>query len=167
MNVAAESRILAETFGGVAPDTAYFAGMVHDICKEMDESEQFNWMMHSDMGVCPEEKKSPKVWHGIAGACYLREKFGVTDPDLLRAVRFHTVGRAGMSQLEKIVFLADLTSAERTYPDVEHMREVVHRDLNDGMYEAVCFSIQKQLKRHGLLPHYTIEAYNEYAALQQ
>ena len=67
MNVAAESRILAETFGGVAPDTAYFAGMVHDICKEMDESEQFNWMMRSDMGVCLEEQKSPKVWHEIRG----------------------------------------------------------------------------------------------------
>ena len=117
-NVSEASVMLAKKFGGTDVETARFAGLVHDICKEEPEDVQYTLMMQSSMDVCMEERKAFKVWHGIAGAELLRTKFGVTDEDVLHAVRFHTVGRAGMSNLEKIVYLADMISAERDYPDV-------------------------------------------------
>ena len=115
--------MLAKKFGYPDVEKARFAGLVHDICKEEPEDVQYTLMMQSAMDVCAEERSAFKVWHGIAGAELLRTKFGVMDMDVLSAVRYHTIARAGMSDLEKIVYLADMISVERDYPDVETMRK--------------------------------------------
>lgn len=167
VNVSIASAALAERFGGVDPEKARFAGLVHDICKEEPEDVQFTQMMRSSLDVCEQERKAFKVWHGIAGAEVLRDTFGVTDTDVLHAVRYHTVGRAGMSQLERIVYLADLISAERDYADVEMMRSRTEESLESGMYYALQMSLQKLIRRGALIPHHTVDAYNEYAALIQ
>ena len=64
-----------------------YAGRFLDVYKRQV---QYTLMMQSSMDVCMEERKAFKVWHGIAGAELLRTKFGVTDEDVLHAVRFHT-----------------------------------------------------------------------------
>lgn len=162
VNVSAASEELAKRFGGVDVEKARFAGLVHDICKEEAQDVQYMLMMRSTLDVCDEERKAFKVWHGIAGAELLRDQFGVTDPDILHAVRYHTIGRAGMSVLEKIVYLADMISAERDYPDVEVMRRKTQESLDVGMYYALKMSLQKLVRRDALIPHHTVEAYNEY-----
>lgn len=168
VNVSAASAALAEHFGGVDPEKARFAGLVHDICKEEPQDVQYTLMMRSSMDVCEEERKAFKVWHGIAGAEMLRDTFGVTDPDILYAVRYHTIGRAGMSVLEQIVYLADMISEERDYPDVDVMRQKTWESLAKGMCYGLEVSLQKLLRREALIPHHTVEAYNEYVTkLQQ
>ncbi len=162
VNVSLASKELAERFGGVAPEQAEFAGLVHDICKEEPEEVQYALVMQSKLDVCEEEKQAFKVWHGIAGAQLLQEQFGVTDIDILLAVRYHTIGHAGMSVLERIVYLADMISAERDYPDVDTMRKKTKEGLEMGMCYALKISIQKLLKKEALIPHHTAEAYNEY-----
>ncbi len=161
VNVSAASCALAKQFGGVSPEKAKLAGLVHDICKEEPKEIQYILMMQSTMDVCEEERKSFKVWHGIAGAEMLRKQFHVTDMDILRAVRYHTIGRAGMSPLEKIVYLADMISKERDYPDVDVMREKANRGLDEGMHYALEYSLEKLVKRCAYIPHHTVEAYNE------
>ena len=160
-NVSEASVMLAKKFGGTDVETARCAGLVHDICKEEPEDVQYTLMMQSSMDVCMEERKAFKVWHGIAGAELLRTKFGVTDEDVLHAIRFHTVGRAGMSNLEKIVYLADMISVERDYPDVETMRKKALESLDEGMGYALKYSLMKLVRRDALIPHHTVEAYNE------
>ncbi len=164
MNVAKECRRLAKRHGE-DPEKAYFAGMVHDICKEDPRQQQHDWAVLSGMGLCPEEEAAYKVWHGVAGAYFLRTAFAVTDQDVLNAVRFHTVGRSGMSLLEKIVYLGDMTSEERSYDGVEVMRKTCNESLELGMLYALRYSLRKQLKRNALIPHYTLEAYNEYTRM--
>lgn len=164
MNVAKECRRLAKLYGE-DPDRAYFAGMVHDICKEDPREQQYDWAVKSDMGFCREEAGSWKVWHGVAGAYFLRTQFGVTDEEVLRAVRFHTIARADMSLLEKIVYLGDMTSEERDYSGVDIMRKACMQSLEKGMLYAVRYSMKKQLKRCAVIPHYTLEAYNEYTLM--
>ncbi len=164
MNVAKECRKLAKRYGE-DPERAYFAGMVHDICKEDPKEQQHDWALLSGLGLSAEEESSYKVWHGAAGAYFLQEMFGVRDMDILYAVRFHTVGRSGMSMLEKIVYLGDMISDERSYSGVEVMRKTSYEDLNLAMLHALHYSLRKQLKRNALIPHYTLEAYNEYARM--
>ncbi|MGN0584118.1 MAG: bis(5'-nucleosyl)-tetraphosphatase (symmetrical) YqeK [Ruminococcus sp.] len=164
MNVAKECGRLAKLYGE-DPDRAYFAGMVHDICKEDPREQQYEWAVKSGMDFCKEEAESWKVWHGVAGAYFLKEKFGITDEDILRAVRFHTIGRAGMSVLEKIVYLGDMTSAERNYSGVDIMRKACMQSLDKGMLYALRYSVKKQLKRCAVIPHFTLEAYNEYTLM--
>ena len=72
-NVSEASVMLAKKFGGTDVETARFAGLVHDICKEEPEDVQYTLMMQSSMDVCMEERKAFKVWHGIAGAELLLE----------------------------------------------------------------------------------------------
>ena len=164
MNVAKECRRLAKLYGE-DPDRAYFAGMVHDICKEDPREQQYDWAVKSEMGFCQEEAESWKVWHGVAGAYFLRTEFGVTDEEVLRAVRFHTIARADMSLLEKIVYLGDMTSEERSYSGVDIMRKACMQSLEKGMLYAVRYSMKKQIKRCAVIPHYTLEAYNEYTLM--
>ena len=164
MNVAKECQRLAKLHGG-DPQKAYFAGMVHDICKEDPKQQQHDWAVASGMDLCPEEEAAYKVWHGAAGAYFLRTRFGIADEDILNAVRYHTVGRSGMSLLEKIVYLGDMTSEERSYSCVEIMRRTCDESLELGMLYALRYSMKKQIKRSALIPHFTLEAYNEYTRM--
>ncbi len=164
LNVAAECKKLAEKYGE-DPDKAYFAGLLHDICKELPAEEQRSLVIESGFTVCREELETRSLLHGIAGAYFIKKEYGVADIDILNAVRFHTVGRAGMSRLEEIVYLGDLVSAERDYKDVDKMRKLVYTDLNEAMLYALAFSIRSVLKKGGLIPPCTIEAYNFYTRL--
>ncbi len=166
LNVAAECRKLALKYGE-DPDKAYFAGLLHDICKEMPGEEQKALVLESGFAVCREELETRSLWHGIAGAYFIKKKFGVEDIDILNAVRFHTVGRAGMSLLEEIVYLGDLVSAERDYKDVDKMRRSVYTSIDGAMLEAFEFSIKSVIKKGGVIPICTVEGYNFYRRLQK
>lgn len=164
LNVAAECRKLAEKYGE-DPDKAYFAGLLHDICKEMPADVQKQLVLDSGYTVCREELETRSLWHAIAGAYFVKKEFGVEDIDILNSIRFHTVGRAGMTRLEEIVYLGDLISAERDYKDVDKMRKVTYISLDAAMLEAFSFSIKNQVKKGGLIPPCTVEGYNFYTRL--
>ncbi|MBQ1519657.1 MAG: nicotinate-nucleotide adenylyltransferase [Ruminococcus sp.] len=166
LNVADECRKLAEKYGE-DPDKAYYAGLLHDICKEMPDAEQKALVENSGFAVCREELETRSLWHGIAGAYFVKTEFGVEDIDIINAIRFHTVGRAGMSRLEEIVYLGDLVSAERDYKDVDKMRKLVYSSLDEAMLYAVVFSIKSVIKKGGVIPLCTVEAYNFYTRLQK
>lgn len=160
-NVARAAKQLAQRYGGDL-EKSYFAGLVHDICKEMPYDEQERLMLAGSFAPDVAELHSRKLWHGIAGAYLLQSQFSVDDEDILMAVRFHTVGRAGMSLLEKIIYIADMISEERDYKGVGKMRRLANESLDAAMLEALSDSIASVLKKGGLLPQYTIAAYNEY-----
>lgn len=166
LNVADECRKLAEKYGE-DPDKAYYAGLLHDICKEMPDAEQKALVENSGFAVCREELETRSLWHGIAGAYFVKTEFGVEDIDIINAIRFHTIGRAGMSRLEEIVYLGDLVSAERDYKDVDKMRKLVYSSLDEAMLYAVVFSIKSVIKKGGVIPLCTVEAYNFYTRLQK
>lgn len=161
LNVAEECRKLALKYGE-EPEKAYYAGLLHDICKEIPSDEQKKLVLESGFQVCREELATHSLWHAIAGAYFIKSKFGVEDIDILNAVRFHTVGRAGMTLLEEIVYLGDLISADRDYKDVDKMRKLAYSDLNAAMLEAFEFSIKSVVKKGGFLPICTAEGYNFY-----
>jgi len=164
LNVAAECRKLAEKYGE-DPDKAYFAGLLHDVCKELPAEEQKRLVLESGFAVCREELETRSLWHAVAGAYFVKNVFGVEDIDIINSIRFHTVGRAGMTRLEEIVYLGDLVSADRSYKDVDKMRKAVYSDLNGAMLEAFNFSIKNVVKKGGLLPVCTVEGYNFYTRL--
>ena len=79
----------------------------------------------------------------------------------------HTAGRADMSLLEKIVYLGDLTSADRSYKDVEKYREMSFENLDNAMYNALKYSIGETLGKGGVIPPCTIAGYNFYTKLMR
>lgn len=166
LNVAAECRKLAEKYGE-DKEKAYFAGLLHDVCKELASEEQQRLIAESGFAVCREELETRSLWHAVAGAYFVKSAFGIEDIDIINSIRFHTVGRAGMSRLEEIVYLGDLVSADRSYKDVDKMRKLVYNDLDTAMLEGFIFSIKSVIKKGGLVPVCTVEGYNFYTKLKQ
>ncbi len=138
LNVADSALFLAEKYGG-DKEKSYFAGLVHDIMKNANEEEQLQIMKKGGIILSQTEKNNPKLWHAMAGEAYLRAEMGITDEEILSAVRYHTTGKSGMSLLDKIVYIADYISAERDYPDADVMRKLAQ---NDGLDEAALYALK-------------------------
>ena len=163
VNVARASFMLAEKWGA-DPQRAYIAGLLHDCCKELPYPDQETLMREGPFPVSPDEWKCKPVWHGIAAASYMHTELGIDDAEILSAARWHTVGHAGMTRLEEIVYMADLISADRTYRDVERFRKMAQNDLDKAMFAAFQYAIESVTKKENPLPLSTVEAYNYYLA---
>ena len=103
---------------GADPEKAAMAAILHDSAKEMPKQELLQ--IFADNAIMAEsapQRPSP-VWHGIAAAILAETQWGITDPEILSAIRCHTTGKPDMSKLDKILYLADMTSAERDWPGV-------------------------------------------------
>ena len=163
--VADAAKRLAE-INGADPDKCYLAGLLHDICKELPKKEQRVLVMRSEFEVSEVEINAPKTHHAIAGAVFVKEKYGITDPDILTPIRWHTVGKGGMNIYEQILYMADLISEDRDYDDVERIRDITYRDLKRGLYEAFKWMILENLEKCRVIPQTTFDAYNEYTKIE-
>lgn len=161
LNVADECFKLAEKYEQ-DKEKLYFAGLLHDVCKEQPFAEQREMTVNSGLDVETAEITSKPLWHAVAGAVFVRDEMGINDKDIINSIRFHTIAHAGMTRFEEIVYLGDLVSADRDYKDVERMRKLAYTDIDRAMLEALKYSIETTMKKNGYVPHYTVEAYNQY-----
>ena len=160
LGVAEMARILAEKHG---EDThrAYIAGLVHDITKNTDKEEQLQIIANGGIILSLEEKNNSKLWHAVSGSVYVRDELGFDDEEIISAVRWHTTGKAGMTILEKIVYVADFVSFERKFPGVDFMRELAYEDLDKACLFAVDFCIPDLVKKRQVLHPDSVALYNE------
>lgn len=161
VNVAKAAMALAEKFGADC-DKAYLAGLVHDICKEIPTEEQLEMALACGRGFSDVEAKVPPLYHSAAGAWYCENILHIADEEILNAVRYHTAGRADMSLTEKIIYLADLISEDRSYKDVNKMRKLAFDSIDNAMLEALKFSVFDVISKGSFIPQSTCEAYNFY-----
>lgn len=160
LNVAECARYLAEKYGE-DKDKAYLAGLLHDVLKNTSSDEQLRIIESDNLMLTPCEAANPKLWHAISGASFLKNELGIKDRDLLNAVRYHTTGRAGMSLLEKIIYIADFNSADRVYKDVDTMRALAEESLEDSMLFALKFCIARLVQTGRTIHIDSIDCYNE------
>ena len=160
VNVSIEAVRLAKKYGADV-EKAEVAGILHDITKEVDFEKQLQIIHSGDIILTDVEKKAKKLWHAISGSVYIQKELGITDKDIINAIRYHTTARANMSLLEKVIFLADFTSAERDYPDVDVIRAKTEESLEEGMLYGIRFTLNKLLSIDGCLSIDAVEAYNE------
>lgn len=120
---------------------AQIAGLVHDYAKERPDSDFIT--------VINQKRLDPDllnwgnaVWHGVVGAEMIHDELGITDPEILQAVRDHTTGAGvDMSRLSQVVFMADYLEMGRDFPGVQEARQVTDENLGQG----VRFQIQHTL----------------------
>ncbi|CAM3105411.1 bis(5'-nucleosyl)-tetraphosphatase (symmetrical) YqeK [Sporolactobacillus spathodeae] len=148
---------------GADRDKAELAGMLHDIAKYFpDDALTAMLQRRPDYGT-DFLSYSDKLWHAPAGAIYAEEKCGIDDTEILQAILYHTTGRAGMSLLEKIIFLADYIEPGRDFPGVDEVREAAKHDLDEAVFlELQKTTIYLMEKRQRVYPK-TFEAYNDLA----
>lgn len=158
--VAACAQDLARRYGA-DPDKARKAGILHDIMKDAPGEEQLKILEESGIILTDLQKTQPKLWHAMAGAAYVEHTLGVTDPEILGAIRWHTSGRGGMTLLEKVLFVADYISADREYPSVDKMREAAQRSLEETIVRGVAYTLWELTDGCQPLDADCIAAYNE------
>ena len=120
----------------IPEDKALLAAALHDCAKYVPLSspllEGFS---------CP-ENVPPPVLHQYTGAYLAERHFGIRDREVLDAIRYHTSGRAGMGELEKLVYLSDLLEAGRDFPGVETLRALFRNDLDECLFESLRHEVE-------------------------
>ena len=107
------------------------------------------------------EKNAMKLWHAISGTAYIENYLEIKDVEILDAVRYHTTAKADMSLTAKILYLADFTSKDRNYPDVNIMRKLVDKSLDEAFIYALQYSIIDLTERSKAIHPDTVSAFNQ------
>ena len=134
-----EAVKLARRWGEDEGDAAE-AAILHDITKRLTHDEQLR--MCREYGIITDdlERTNEKLLHARTGAAFCRERFGVPE-NIESAIRWHTTGRAGMTRLEKIIYLADYIEPTRHgFAGLEELRRAAYEDLDAAMAMALGMS---------------------------
>ena len=136
---------------GEDPGDAAEAGILHDITKKLSMDEQL--ILAEKYGIVFDkfERENIKLTHAITGAALSRELFGVPDR-IYSAIRWHTTGRADMTLLEKIIYLADYIEPTRDFDGVEPLRKLAYEDIDSAMALGLKMSLE-ELRQNGIEPH--------------
>lgn len=137
MYVAGTASSLAMCYGADL-EKAETAGLLHDCAKCLDLHRMQRLCEKAGLTLSPFEKESGALLHSKAGSVLAKEKYGITDPDLLNAIRYHTTGRPGMSLLEKIIFVADYIEPGRfTAANLSQIRKMAFEDIDEALLKIL------------------------------
>jgi nicotinate-nucleotide adenylyltransferase len=134
---------------GLDPRAGYLAGITHDMCKSMDSRELIRLASADCGGISDLEARKPDLLHGRAAAALLRDHYGITDQEILDAVRFHTAGSPGMGDLAKVVYIADKIEVSRKNVE-EDLREMSASAGLDELFAAVVKDSVVWLRSRGM-----------------
>jgi len=137
----AEISVLFAKKIGYDEKKAEVAGLLHDVARELNE-EQMNFQVSKyQITLSSYNRNYPPTIHGIVGAVIAEKEFGVTDGEILRAIRNHVSGRPCMKPAEKILYLADHISRLIAYAP-EAVGGVMEESLDEALYHILGYVIE-------------------------
>ena len=151
-----EAIHLAERWGGDV-EKARRAALLHDCTKKLSLPEQLAVAERFRVPLDSIERQEIKLLHAKTGAAIAEEVFGA-DAELAGAIRWHTTGRAGMTLLEKILYLADYIEPTRDFPGVKDLRRVCYEDLDAGVLLGLEMTVREMEERGAPIHPKTLEA---------
>ena len=161
VNVSKAAEKLAVHYG-VDINKAKIAGLLYDVCKEMDEKTLTKLLSDGNPELFNAFKNFPfKLYHGPAATVYLKKEFGIDDEEILNSICFHTTGRASMTTMEKIIFVADAISDEREFDNLKELQELALENMDLVAIQLCIWAIQKCINKRITLHPYTVATYND------
>lgn len=139
---------------GVDADKVLLAAVLHDYCKAEDKSRLLAAIdSGTDFPATAEDREHPAMWHGLAATAAARAQFGISDPEILEAIAWHTTGRPGLGPVGLVLYVADFLEPTRNFPDVSQARrEILPMPLYHAAH-AVCVRKIESIKRKNQLLH--------------
>lgn len=125
---------------------AKFAGLLHDVAKNMENSELIAYCKDNGIELDPIKLESPGMLHAEVGADIAKKKFGVNDR-IVQAIKYHTLANESMEKLDKIIYIADLIEEGRDLPGLEPIRNVAYKDLDKALVLALEYCIDNVMER--------------------
>ncbi len=118
-------------------EKAAFAALLHDWAKHAPK-EDFERLI--EQGLLPEGEEAlgmPKLYHAYLAAYWIEHEFGVSDPEILEAVRYHSTGSPGLGLCGRILFVADYIEPGRELRKIDAIRALAEKDLNGAVREVL------------------------------
>lgn len=159
LGVMKASKELAKCYGEDEKQ-AEFAGLVHDIAKELPREEIQEMLEKYQIKPDVVEKNQMSLLHAKLGAIIAKTEFGANEK-VQDAIKYHTTGNIKMDKFAKIIYLADKIEENRTYDEVEALRKLAKEDLDTAILYVLDFTIQKSIRKQTLIHPDTIELRNE------
>lgn len=150
---------LAEVYGE-DKEKAAFAGLIHDIAKEISKEEGETYTKKHNIEVDEIEKSQWGLMHAKLGASIAKERYNV-DQDIQKAITYHTTGHKDMDRFSKIIYLADKIEENRSYDGVIELREIAKTDLDMAILTTIDFVLNKSIKMNRLIHPNTIDLRNQ------
>ena len=138
------------------------AGLLHDCARQYSDKQLQAEADRRGISYGEVDKAMPLLLHAYIGASLVKEDYGVTDQAICQAIFRHTVGGAGMTELDKVIYFADMIEPNRDYPQVEELRRLSRlASLDEMFFAGLLQSLNFVLKKGSLVHPDTVTAYNE------
>lgn len=141
---------------------AYLAGLLHDATKLIDKKIQKEMLYQAGYKDTDEIMKSTNVWHGETAYLYVKEEYGINDEEILNAIRYHVMGRPNMTNLEKVVFVADYIEKNRKGIVFENARKIAYDNLDDAILYILKSQIEYITSKGEVLIGQTLKTFDYY-----
>lgn len=140
--------------------------LMHDHCKDMPEEDMYQ--MASRFSAHESLKfANSAIWHGYAAAELARTKYGIKETDVINAIAEHTIGAKKMTQLSKILFLADYIEPGRDFTGVDKARKLAFDNLDTAVYYKMTQTIGHLLKKQETIYIESVVIYNVWTKRQE
>ena len=145
---------------GISEEKAELAALCHDIAKNINKDEMMKIFEENNILLTDDEMATPQLWHSILAPVIATKKLGIEDEEVLSAMRWHTTGKENMSELEKIIYIADMIEPSRTFEGVEEIRKLTLENLDKGVLFGINHTVEYLLKSGSLIDINTVKARN-------
>lgn len=148
---------------GLELEKIEIAALLHDCAKENED-----YYMDKYKNEFEEKRKenfdpdmdNKKTVHGILGKIVAEKEYGIEDRDILNAIQNHTSGRIGMSDMEKVIYLADKTEDKRDYPGVDEIRRISENNLSKAIVKSMDNTLKYLIDNKAIITTKLLEVRN-------
>lgn len=133
--------------------------LMHDLAKEFSKEDKLQYVIENKLKIDEVERSIIEILHGKISADICKKKYGFDD-EMCSAIEFHTTGKADMTMLEKIIFIADKIEETRKYEGVEKIRELAFEDLDEAILQNINFTLMKNLENNNLISEKSLQTRN-------
>ena len=139
----------------------------HDLTRHWDDQDLLSRAEQEQMCIDAVDRLEPMLLHGPIAAAIVKSELGCGDPDVLNAIRFHTTGRPFMSEVEKVVFIADKIEPRKIRHSeiLATVEDAAYEDLDLAIQEYLSIRIRSIIQSGGLVHPLSIETWNYFLGL--
>ena len=142
---------------GADETEARTAALLHDCTKKCSREAQLALCERYGLTADEVERSQDQLLHAKTGAALARDVVGISDA-VYGAIRWHTTGKANMTPLEKVIYVADCIEPSRKYPGVESLRQATEESLDQGLELCLQRTVERMEKLGSPVHEKTLEA---------